>query len=59
MSDNYLIVNRRVLIIDDNRAIHEDFLKILGRGSQVDPEFELAERLLLGEAAPAATRPWF
>jgi len=59
MSDNYLIVNRRVLIIDDNRAIHEDFSKILGRGSQVDPEFELAERLLLGEAASAATRPWF
>ncbi len=59
MPDNHLIVNRRVLIIDDNRAIHEDFIKILGRGSQIDPEFELAERLLLGEAAASATRPWF
>ena len=25
--------NRRILIVDDNRAIHEDFRKILGRAA--------------------------
>lgn len=50
---------RRVLIVDDNPAIHEDFRKIL-RGSADDHSGLLAaERMLLGEATPAAARPAF
>ncbi len=50
---------RRVLIVDDNPAIHEDFRKILcGRADDPAGLME-AERLLLGEAAPAASRPAF
>ena len=50
---------RRVLIVDDNPAIHDDFRKIL-RGSADDhSELLAAERMLLGETAPAAARPTF
>ena len=42
-------VRRRILVVDDNRAIHEDFLKILGGGNDEVPELQAAERLLLGE----------
>jgi len=46
--------NRRVLIVDDNTAIHDDFRKVLGaRRSNV--ELEALESALFGEsAAPAA-----
>jgi diguanylate cyclase (GGDEF)-like protein len=50
---------RRVLVVDDNRAIHEDFIKILGGTSEGSSELLEAERLLLGESAPAAPRPRF
>lgn len=51
--------NRRVLVVDDSRAIHEDFIKILGRGRETESELEVAERLLLGVAATESARPWF
>ncbi|HXD00608.1 MAG TPA: hypothetical protein VN048_14805, partial [Verrucomicrobiae bacterium] len=42
--------NSRLLIVDDNRAIHEDFRKILGkRETQGSEEFEAANALLFGE----------
>src|SRR5579862_911434 len=50
---------RRVLVVDDNRAIHEDFIKILGGSSEGSAELLEAERLLLGEPAPATDRPRF
>ncbi len=50
---------RRVLVVDDNRAIHEDFLKILGGKPEGRAELLDAERLLLGEAAPSASQPTF
>ena len=50
---------RRVLVVDDNRAIHEDFLKILGGGNDAVPELQAAERLLLGEPTPASESPGF
>ena len=46
--------NRRVLIIDDNRAIHEDFRKILAP-SGTDAALVDAEAALFGDAADPAT----
>jgi diguanylate cyclase len=39
----------RVLTIDDNPAIHEDFRKILGREQSADSELAAEEALLLGD----------
>ena len=59
MASNPLHFSRRVLIVDDNRAIHEDFLKILGGSADNSSELLAAERLLLGEAAALPPRPTF
>ncbi len=54
-------VNRRVLVIDDNAAIHHDFRKVLS----VQPEhsaraaLDLLEADILGESAPRSVRPDF
>jgi diguanylate cyclase len=58
MSGTSQSLKPRVLIIDDNRAIHEDFLKILA-GDAGNAGLLAAERLLLGETAPAPERPEF
>jgi len=42
--------NRRVLIVDDNQAIHEDFQKILG-GDAVDTDFDDEEAEIFGNSA--------
>ena len=48
--------NRRILLVDDNPAIHEDFRKVLGGGRGPRPELLLAEAALFGdEAGPVAT----
>jgi diguanylate cyclase (GGDEF)-like protein len=52
-------VRRRLLVIDDNPAIHEDFRKILPTGVQDSPELLAAEQLLLGEPQSLAPRPAF
>ena len=52
-------INRRVLVVDDNRAIHEDFLKILSGDAGCSSELLAAERLLLGEAVTFEARPTF
>ncbi|HJX22620.1 MAG TPA: diguanylate cyclase, partial [Steroidobacteraceae bacterium] len=59
MASNPLHFSRRVLIVDDNRAIHEDFLKILGGSADNSSELLAAERLLLGEADALPPRPTF
>ena len=41
--------NRRILIIDDNRAIHDDFRKILGGSSSAVKELAEAEAALFGD----------
>ena len=48
--------NRRILVVDDNRAIHDDFRKILcPAGGAQAPEASALEATLFGEAAaPAA-----
>ncbi|MEQ9324330.1 MAG: response regulator, partial [Polyangiaceae bacterium] len=48
--------NRRVLVVDDNPSIHEDFRKILTRASMdVDDELAALEAALFGEVdAPSS-----
>ncbi|WP_447969342.1 ATP-binding protein [Nitrospira sp. M1] len=47
-------MNRRILIIDDNQAIHEDFRKILGGDSRSDSLAE-AQKILFGDNQDAET----
>ena len=55
--------NRRILVIDDNSAIHEDFRKILGEASQAvsaaDSTLSAAESLLFGDSPAITARPTF
>ncbi len=61
MSSAAAPANRRILIIDDNAAIHQDFRKVLG----VQPEhgaqaaLDLLEANLFGDAVVASARPNF
>jgi two-component system, cell cycle sensor histidine kinase and response regulator CckA len=51
MSELNLDKNRRILIIDDNRAIHDDFRKILSPGSGTTAELYATETELFGKSA--------
>ncbi|OYW76472.1 MAG: hypothetical protein B7Z37_08540 [Verrucomicrobia bacterium 12-59-8] len=42
------VTNRRILVIDDNRSIHDDFRKILAPANTVDDALEAAEAALFG-----------
>jgi diguanylate cyclase len=55
------IVNRHILIIDDNAAIHDDFRKVLCAHAEDSAQEALAtlEADILGEPAIAAARPNF
>jgi diguanylate cyclase (GGDEF)-like protein len=55
------LINRRLLIIDDNAAIHHDFRKVLGAHAEHAAQDVLAalEADVFGEAATAAVRPNF
>jgi signal transduction histidine kinase len=48
-------VNRRVLVVDDNRAIHADFRKVLGEPSHEQSALAELESVLFGQA-PARPR---
>jgi diguanylate cyclase len=52
---------RRVLVIDDNLAIHADFRKVLSVDpkTEADAIFLAAEAILLGEVPPDMERPSF
>src|SRR5579871_1658437 len=41
--------NRRILVVDDNEAIHKDFRKIFGTSTPTGAALEAAEALLFGE----------
>ena len=41
--------HRRILVVDDNEAIHKDFRKIFGTGTASGAALEAAEALLFGE----------
>ncbi len=51
--------NHRILIIDDNKAIHEDFRKILTRPKAQPNNMAEAEAALFGDAIPRITLPEF
>ena len=46
--------NRRILIVDDNPAIHEDFTKILGRAAGAREALNALDAELFGTPAEAA-----
>jgi diguanylate cyclase (GGDEF)-like protein len=59
MADTSVPRRHRILVIDDNRAIHEDFLKILAGEADSHTTLLAAERLLLGETLVPSSRPAF
>jgi diguanylate cyclase (GGDEF)-like protein len=61
MRSSTTLVNRRILIIDDNTAIHQDFRKVLGAHAERSAREVLAtlEADILGEPTTAAARPIF
>jgi predicted signal transduction protein with EAL and GGDEF domain/CheY-like chemotaxis protein len=46
--------NRRILIVDDNRAIHDDFRKILGRAAGSRDELKALDAELFGTVAESS-----
>jgi YesN/AraC family two-component response regulator len=52
-------LSHRILIIDDNRAIHEDFGKILGEGAAENPQLTALEDSIFGEAVPESAKEHF
>jgi len=44
-------LNRRILVIDDNQAIHDDFRKILGESDSEDAQLQAAEARIFGSPA--------
>ncbi len=55
------LANRRILIIDDNAAIHQDFRKVLGTQAEHSAQaaLDVLEANLFGDAVVAAARPNF
>src|SRR6266540_6167772 len=53
------IYGQRILVIDDNRAIHEDFRKILDSDQPGREVLEEREAMLFGVPAPPARRQGF
>ena len=47
----YVQPNRRVLVVDDNRSIHEDFRKTLGQGEGSHDELAALDEALFGARA--------
>lgn len=52
-------INRRVLVVDDNQAIHHDFRKVLGAGPGAVSGLAAVELALLGESPPPNMHPGF
>jgi CheY-like chemotaxis protein len=52
-----MTTNRRILIIDDNRAIHEDFKKILAPAPHVKSELQALENELFEDSCTGTAAP--
>jgi diguanylate cyclase (GGDEF)-like protein len=61
MASSTSLANRRILIIDDNAAIHLDFRKVLGAQAEHSAQaaLDVLEASLFGETVAAAARPNF
>jgi PAS domain S-box-containing protein len=59
MSSTSSIPNNRILVVDDNPAIHSDFRKILARKETRDTDFDAAEAALFGEVAETGVTTGF
>jgi diguanylate cyclase (GGDEF)-like protein len=61
MSSAAPIANRRILIVDDNAAIHVDFRKVLGPQAEHSAQaaLDVLEANLFGETVAATARPNF
>jgi diguanylate cyclase (GGDEF)-like protein len=59
MNDSTEQTNSRILVIDDNPSIHQDFEKILAQEPRVSSGMTQAERILFGEDAPPLLQPTF
>ena len=59
MSETKCQKNRRILVIDDNRAIHDDFRKIFCPPALTDGDLESFEKALFGEMKEASRRVCF
>jgi PAS domain S-box-containing protein len=46
--DNHHALHQRILVIDDNHAIHDDFRKILSKPEGLDADMRAAEAMLFG-----------
>ena len=57
--NHHPLENRRILIIDDNRAIHDDFRKILGPTLARPHDLGAEEEALFGDAVSSFTMPTF
>ena len=54
-----LLHNHRILVIDDNRAIHDDFRKVLTKSPGLTKNLAEAEAALFGDASEAFEPPTF
>ena len=59
MNDLAECMNGRILVIDDNPAIHQDFEKILAREPDVSTGMTVAEKILFGDNDAPLIHPTF
>jgi len=59
MNNKAETLNGRILIIDDNPAIHDDFAKILVRDDKAETDMSRIEKILFGDKGPAPAPPSF
>lgn len=58
-SDDILKINPRILIVDDNPAIHEDFRKILSPSDYGEADLSATESVVFGEQGTPTRMPDF
>jgi diguanylate cyclase (GGDEF)-like protein len=59
MNDGHEATGYRILVVDDNPAIHEDFAKILAGTDDSAADMSRAERILFGDSEASLLQPSF